>query len=1281
VTVTDTLQLQNIHSSMTWSGTGNSWTPPNDDDTVDPTATFSNIPCSVPRLTPSVEQVEQWILQSYQPHHRNIQQPTATQCLQQWTNSLRRTVTVCTPVVNSTTTTTTTTCNDATTKPQDTTTNSTTALPAQPVGVVLHTLLQLLQHTPHVTVQFYVLSTLQQQRHSLSSTQQIQLRTYLIYQFYTSSSNRSFSNSGGNGNGNGSIPTYLRNKVAALIATFLIQDTTTSVDSETCTNTDRNHNAGWTTVHNDMMHIASEYPELFVQTFICLMEDFVMTSETASCSIDTVSSYNNNNNNNNHHHETVYHQGHLIHGNGTKNTVTMDQTRRLKDLLKGYQNDHVVTESITTTTTTTAAAAIHPTSSSGNTLLQSFYSALIRIYETSFQSIPGTVVVSNLPLQLLCIRAMTGIFQWTTMEFLGEPNVVRCLEFMLYTIRNWNTANNNNHPTHHGIFLEVYKATLLAWKEWVTSCNTNTTTSCIATTTTTTTTMNETSNSISPPISIQSIADPKLPVLCRLLECIHETNMIPPLTAAQIANDTHHEPNDIITNNSNNNYDSHENNYDDDHSIDSETMEVIIQMAILVNTIGLELLPLYELYVLLPSIPFDQKNSAVETLFHQVLDLFFRVFAYDDIDVSNAVLPFAVRFSYYMAEDTIRDDITLTKTTTTTVHVASSMRQHLPLMLNILYHQLKYPIDFSYNYEDENDAEEVMYRTELCNVYKKLIRAAPMICLQFVGEALFAQLSSGNVAAVPTPNMEASLRLLYCYCEAIRPPPGLKVVMQNESFCTILRALHSSNIANHPHREVLCLYYETAVRYYPIFLVKENVELLSRLLSALSGPTGLQHDHPRVRSRCCYLLLRLVKSTITLLRPYVETAVNGIQSLLSQPNLLLRSDDTLFLFETIGLLLGKTGLESSSQQRYITVVITPHVRAMDHILTNVPTLQADAEHYGEILSISIAAITNLSKGFTNPVDEVALVLTETLNIALTVLQTLPNSEPIRNKSMVLLQRMIVCVGKNVLVAVSSFLHVLIPHCTSDDILFVSQIINQLCIKFKEDATPVIDSVILPFLQKCQALTPANHEVVDTAEHLPPHLETEQLAIRKLSYVVMHHIVTHKVTAVLFSTTNASHLESILQMMNDGAIYVNDFIVKKTCLRFFRMLVEQLDGIKLTSNGTATTNVNYRNGIMTFTCQSVVPNVFQSMVSNPALVRDANGGRVISEFAQLIYTVQKICKNNLNELQEYQNCIGCTMQRYAPAIDVVTLLQRQTTTVDDVASCLRQIFQSALSKKK
>ena len=650
-------------------------------------------------------------------------------------------------------------------------------------------------------------------------------------------------------------------------------------------------------------------------------------------------------------------------------------------------------------------------------------------------------------------------------------------------------------------------------------------------------------------------------------------------------------------------------------TVDASPIDVVLEVAKFINRTGLEVFPII----------FQQgnSNSDIVTLSNQLMDLFFRCFAFDDIDVSGAVIPLAAT----LITDSQKN--------------LQEQEGLLPKLLSITYNQMRYPPDFQFDFEDDDEAEEEMYRTELRKLNKKFVCANPELCLQFTQQAL-SQLPL-PLSAAPTSDVEVAVSLVYQYCEGIRPPPGMKVVMRNETFRNLLTGLHLSDVTQHPHREVVILYYETSVRYYP--LLKDRPELLEKVLAAMTGTTGLQHENEKARSRCCYLLLRLIKSLgsnkneATVLRPYVENAIAGIQGLLENANIKLRVDDTLNLFETIGLLLGKNGLSAAEQGQYLTQVMTPHVRSIESILNdNKQALALDPETYGETLSNSIAAIAYLSKGFKKPPSEVQAVLMETLQVAFSVLEALPSVEEVRNKMYVFIQRLIQCLGENVLSIMPRILFLLIQNCTAEDILDVSQLMNQLCIKFGAKALNSLDTNLLPFLQKCHHLSntiadksTSSGQQQDPNAPIAPHLRTEQLSIQKLSFAVMNHIVTNGVTAVLLSPTNVSSLEAILQSMSEGAIIVEDPLMKKTCLIFFRLLLDQWvvkanDGINNSSSGGAPDFVVH--GYVTFLCNVLIPGMLQFFLraDGPFNANDANYHRLLVEVSGIL----EILKNRLPE---------------------------------------------------
>jgi hypothetical protein len=74
-------------------------------------------------------------------------------------------------------------------------------------------------------------------------------------------------------------------------------------------------------------------------------------------------------------------------------------------------------------------------------------------------------------------------------------------------------------------------------------------------------------------------------------------------------------------------------------------------------------------------------------------------------------------------------------------------------------------------------------------------------------------------------------------------------------FPALVCALHSTDVAHHPHPQVLLAYYEAAVRYSRL----PSVELgtVQHLVALLSGERGVTHGNAQVRSRAAYFLYRL----------------------------------------------------------------------------------------------------------------------------------------------------------------------------------------------------------------------------------------------------------------------------------------------------------------------------------------------------------------------------------------------------------------------------------------
>ncbi len=635
-------------------------------------------------------------------------------------------------------------------------------------------------------------------------------------------------------------------------------------------------------------------------------------------------------------------------------------------------------------------------------------------------------------------------------------------------------------------------------------------------------------------------------------------------------------------------------------TVDGTHINVVIRIAELVTIIGVDIINYSE----------NEAWADMASQMNLLMVIFFKCFAYDDIDVSGASIPLASRLVLTLEKEISSSDSVKRIT----------ISPHMPQMLAVMYEQMKYPSDFEFDYEDEDDAEEEMYRAELRKLNQTVIRICPDMAMQFLCHAL-SQIQP-PLATAATNQLEAALRLIYHYSEGVRPVPGVKAVLKKQKFRDVLIALHSSDVMAHPHREVIILYYDIVVRYASI--LQDEPELLPNILTSISGSRGLQHTHPRVRSRSCYLLLKLVKSLGSTLRPFVETAIRGIQSLLSNRAISLHPDDTLYLFETIGLLLGRTELNDEEQQQYLLEVITPHMQRMECLLKS-PVMQTDPDDVANNIAYCLASLAFLTKGLTKIVSPgVQSILGNTTQPGIHALRALPTNEILRSKTIIYLQRMIQCLGDKILIVIPQYLQVLIPHCTHEDLLDVGQLLHQLCVKFKAKAIPTIDECLLPFLKKCHELIPDTNG--KTGTDLPQHIVTEQLYIKKIMFSFLYQITASDCTPSLLSPTNVGSLENVLKIVGDGAIAVPDPSIKKTCILFFKELTKVW-----LINASGGNDANIVWGFKTYMEQTFIPGVFGMFFDDEYNLKDAMQYRVVREVVGILSLLQLKGRMDLDKL--------------------------------------------------
>jgi Exportin-T len=502
------------------------------------------------------------------------------------------------------------------------------------------------------------------------------------------------------------------------------------------------------------------------------------------------------------------------------------------------------------------------------------------------------------------------------------------------------------------------------------------------------------------------------------------------------------------------------------------------------------------------------------------------------------------------------------------------------------------------------------------------------------------------------------LQMMYCFTEGVRLSSGAKQASSYAGFTATLTRWHqfvatllspslSATCQALLSSEVLSWYWDIAIRYHYVYTT-HTIQKAASASVASSAPStpdtgaaqkqsqvesdsllllssvyqslwyGVSHPRASIRTPATRQLLRWVQTVLAYLQPLAHMIILNIgqwcmsmsspsaQSLTEQGS--WRLDSWCSLMEALGLLIGQTNLDVSQQKESLRQILQQQYNDAVSTLQVIETQGSATVELEAQLSRSLAGMAHLSKGFTKRGkchEEIQRVWVDTMPLALRMLQAMPYSESIRNKTMVYLQSMIACIQGHILPFMSQFLVVLVECCTVEDFSSVSQLFIQLCIKFKEGSVSAIDVPLLPFLRKCQQLVP----FAETNTKILPHLQAEQLGVQKLAYGVLQHVVSQGATPALFTANNLPSLETILQTMLYGATSSNDPVVQKTCLKFFRDLLVYSSSLSNT----------IQRGLHDFCVHQLIPCVLDATLADPTFNEaDAGCARVISEFASVFF---------------------------------------------------------------
>lgn len=615
----------------------------------------------------------------------------------------------------------------------------------------------------------------------------------------------------------------------------------------------------------------------------------------------------------------------------------------------------------------------------------------------------------------------------------------------------------------------------------------------------------------------------------------------------------------------------------DDDEFAEEIGEVI-------NGIGLELVECMDMF------RHEQQRElfvASSTMLQQLMPFVWDLFAHESKDVSEEVF------------EIVNAVGTLIRVESTAPNAAQDgafeevfkPSQYIPQILHGIFRQTRYPED-----SDSDAAEFEEYRRSLYKIYVNITRVRPQETLTFL-TTVFTQVLSPQFADCDPRDLESYLSLVYRFKEGLT---SLKTANSYdepnsplfEMVVEIHRRMLSASAPGTPalHPSVLLTYYDLAVRYSRV--LQNQAELIPAVLEMMFGSSGLTHPAGNVRSRVCYLCLRLVKAIGASVHPHVSTLLQALQPRLMIPNeaealarqhdpTFLPYDDQLYLFELAGQVIAALAPSSMTPEldvmevkyQFTTAVLTPLLQSLNVTLAaaETATTAEAAEDIAERSANLLNATAHVLKAFkgTNCMNNHQATFTQVLNAAAFVLQKLGARHPrVRSKVIFTLHRLTTVLdAEHFLGNVSAPLQQLMMSCEASDALETVQLLDQLIIKHKDAMWAFFNETAVPFVQHLCALMPPRADVsvgaaaaaasatgaaITSNTKDAPQLERE--ALQKYLFTFLLHVVSHRLDGVLVSPLNSPQLESLLLLVLEGCTDVEDANINRACFSITHELV-------------------------------------------------------------------------------------------------------------------------------
>lgn len=490
---------------------------------------------------------------------------------------------------------------------------------------------------------------------------------------------------------------------------------------------------------------------------------------------------------------------------------------------------------------------------------------------------------------------------------------------------------------------------------------------------------------------------------------------------------------------------------------------------------------------------------------------------------------------------------------------------HISEILEVILAQIRYDPMYrnSLDVLDKIGVEEEdrmgEFRKDLFVLLRNVGRVAPEVTQGFIRNSLASAVASSSDRNVE--EVEAALALFYALGEsmtdeAMRAGTGLL----GELVSTLL----STRFPCHSNRLVALVYLETITRYMKF--VQENTQCIPLVLAAFLDDRGVHHPNIHVSRRACYLFMRVVKLLKSNLVPFIETILQSLRDVVSRltsmnytSKELSGSEDGAHIFEAIGLLIGMEDVPLEKQSDYLSSLLTPLCQQVETSLMNAKVLSLE-ESPANIANIQhvVVAINAISKGFSERLvtasrPAIGLMFKQTLDVLLQILVIFPKVEPLRNKVLSFIHRMVDTLGASVFPYLPKAMEQLLPESEPKEMAGLLLLLNQLICKFSVLVRDILEEVFPVIIGR------VFNAIERIADPSGPEINTEEFRelqeLQRTLYTFLHVITTHDLSSLYLSPKTKDYLSPMLQLLLRSACHHKDILVRKACVQIFIRLIK------------------------------------------------------------------------------------------------------------------------------